>query len=119
MMFLTGYNFLYRAVSKTDYKKDTYPPYCVGMGYIFSSDVLQNMMVIVPTQPWFVLEDVYIGLILEKLKIVPVDSSKYFHIHSDLYSWDVCQHKDMLLSLQANPKQIYTPGMFANIKTCC
>jgi hypothetical protein len=75
------------------------------MGYILSSDVLHNMMVIVPKQPLFKLEDVYIGLILEKLKIVPVDRRKYLQVHYD-YSWDVCQHKDMLLSLEANPKQM-------------
>ena len=94
-----------RGVSKEDYPRDTYPPYCVGMGYIISSDVLENMMLIVPTQPLFVLEDVYVGLVLENLKIVPVDKRKYLQLHYD-YSWDVCQHKDMLLSLEANPKQM-------------
>ena len=94
-----------RAVSKEDYPRDTYPSYCVGMGYIISSDILEKMMLIVPTQPLFVLEDVYVGLVLENLKIVPVDNRKYLQVHYD-YSWDVCQHKDMLLSLEANPKQM-------------
>ena len=94
-----------RGVSKEDYSPDTYPPYCVGMGYIISSDILEKMMLIVPTQPLFVLEDVYVGLVLENLKIVPVDNRKCLQIHYD-YSWDVCQHKDMLLSLEANPKQM-------------
>ena len=75
------------------------------MGYIISSDILENMMLIVPTQPLFVLEDVYVGLVLESLKIVPVDNRKYLQVHYD-YSWDVCQHKNMLLSLEANSKQM-------------
>ena len=62
-------------------------------------------MLVVPTQSLFVLEDVYVGLILKNLKIVPVDKRKYLQLHYD-YSWDVCQHKDMLLSLEANPKQM-------------
>ena len=75
------------------------------MGYILSSDVLQNMMLIVPTQPLFKFEDVYVGLILKKLKIVPVDSRQYLQVHYD-YSWDVCSHKNLLLSLEASPKQM-------------
>ena len=75
------------------------------MGYIVSSDVLQNMILIVPTQPLFKLEDVYVGLILKKLKIVPVDRREHLQVHHD-YSWDVCSHKNLLLSLEANPKQM-------------
>jgi hypothetical protein len=60
---------------------------------------------IVPTKPFFIWEDVYIGLVLEKLKLVPVDCSKYFQLHSDYY-WDVCKREDLLLSLPAKPKQM-------------
>ena len=35
------------------------------------------MVLIVPTQPSFKLEDVFVGLILEELKIMPVDRRRY------------------------------------------
>ena len=75
------------------------------MGYILSSDVLQNITSIVKTQPLFKLEDVYVGLILEKIHLVPIDRRKYLQVHSD-YSWDVCKHKNLLLGLDADPKQM-------------
>jgi hypothetical protein len=91
-------------VSKEDYQYDTYPPYCTGMGYILSSDVLQNMMIL-PTQPFLKLEDVYVGLIVKKLNIVPVDRKQYWQINFD-YSRDLCEHKNLLLMVPAQPKQI-------------
>lgn len=88
------------------------------MGYILSSDVLQNMMPIVAKQPLFKLEDVHIGLIVQKLNILPVDRRKYFHVHSD-YSWDVCKHKYLLLSLEANPKQMMELQLkFSKLSKC-
>ena len=88
------------------------------MGYILSSDVIQNITSIVGTQPLFKLEDVYVGLILEKLKIVPVDRRKYLQVHSD-YSWDVCKHKDLLLGLDANPKQMLQLHLkFSKLSKC-
>ena len=108
----------YRGLSKEEYQNDTFPPYCVGMGYILSSDVLQNMMSILPTQPLFKLEDVYVGLILEKLKFVPVDRRQYLQVHYE-YSWDVCRHKDLLLSLEANPKQMVELDLkFSKLSKC-
>ena len=85
------------------------------MGYILSSDVLQNVTSVVETQPYFKLEDVYVGLILEKLKIVPVDRRKYWQIHYD-YSWDVCNSS---LGLDANPKLMAQLHLkFSNLWKC-
>ena len=75
-------------------------------------------MSILPTQPLFKLEDVYVGLILEKLKFVPVDRRQYLQVHYE-YSWDVCRHKDLLLSLEANPKQMVELDLkFSKLSKC-
>jgi NDP-sugar pyrophosphorylase family protein len=116
--FMTFQLFRCRRVSEKEYQRNTFPPYCVGMVYILSSDVLQNVTSIVETQPYFKLEDVYVGLILEKLKIVPVDRRKYWQIHYD-YSWDVCKHKNLLLGLDANPKLMAQLHLkFSNLWKC-
>lgn len=88
------------------------------MGYIFSSDVVENITQIIAKEPLFKLEDVYIGLIVQKLQILPVDRRQYLQVHSD-YHWDVCENKQMLLSLEASPKQMIELYLkFSKVRKC-
>lgn len=106
------------AVPKTMYERDYFPPYCVGMGYILSSDVLKKIIKAIPSQAFVVLEDVFVGLLIEKFNIKPVDNSRYFQLSSD-YSGDMCGKKDLLLTLDVNPIQMLTLHLkFLNQSAC-
>ncbi|XP_076975155.1 beta-1,3-galactosyltransferase 5-like [Tamandua tetradactyla] len=56
-------------VSKYEYPWDKYPPFCSGTGYVFSSDVASQVYNISGSVPFIKLEDVFVGLCLEKLNI--------------------------------------------------
>ncbi|XP_019381078.1 PREDICTED: beta-1,3-galactosyltransferase 5 [Gavialis gangeticus] len=56
-------------VSKYEYPGSTYPPFCSGTGYVFSTDVASQVLNISGSVPFLKLEDVYIGLCLAKLQI--------------------------------------------------
>ncbi|NXG51011.1 B3GT5 galactosyltransferase, partial [Psilopogon haemacephalus] len=56
-------------VSEEEYPGKTYPPFCSGTGYVLSTDVASQIHNISENVPFIKLEDVFIGLCLEKLKI--------------------------------------------------
>ncbi|KAM4046761.1 beta-1,3-galactosyltransferase 5 [Anomaloglossus baeobatrachus] len=56
-------------ISKREYEGEKYPPFCSGTGYVFSRDVAQKVYNISMTTPFFKLEDVYVGMCLDQLKI--------------------------------------------------
>ncbi|XP_076975048.1 beta-1,3-galactosyltransferase 5-like isoform X2 [Tamandua tetradactyla] len=56
-------------VSKYVYPWDKYPPFCSGTGYVFSSDVASQVYNVSESVPFIKLEDVFVGLCLEKLNI--------------------------------------------------
>ncbi|XP_030139832.4 beta-1,3-galactosyltransferase 5 [Taeniopygia guttata] len=56
-------------VSRQEYPGTTYPPFCSGTGYVLSSDVASQIYNISESVPFIKLEDVFIGLCLDKLKI--------------------------------------------------
>uniref|UniRef100_A0A8C8VMM2 Hexosyltransferase n=1 Tax=Pelusios castaneus TaxID=367368 RepID=A0A8C8VMM2_9SAUR len=56
-------------VGKDEYPGSTYPPFCSGTGYVFSTDVASQIYNISESVPFIKLEDVFIGLCLAKLKI--------------------------------------------------
>ncbi|NXA51167.1 B3GT5 galactosyltransferase, partial [Nothocercus julius] len=56
-------------VSNEEYPGDTYPPFCSGTGYVLSTDVASKIFEISGSVPFIKLEDVFIGLCLDKLKI--------------------------------------------------
>ena len=70
------------------------------MGYILSNDVVDNIMTVIEKQPLFPLEDVYVGLLVKKFNIKPVDNRHYLHVNTE-YSGDICKRKHMFLSHSA------------------
>uniref|UniRef100_A0A8C5M372 Hexosyltransferase n=1 Tax=Leptobrachium leishanense TaxID=445787 RepID=A0A8C5M372_9ANUR len=56
-------------VRRNEYPFEKYPPICSGTGYVFSVDVAQKIQSISTSVPFMKLEDVYMGLCLERLKI--------------------------------------------------
>ncbi|NWU70488.1 B3GT5 galactosyltransferase, partial [Pterocles burchelli] len=58
-------------VSREEYPGNTYPPFCSGTGYVLSTDVASQIYSVSESVPFIKLEDVFIGLCLDKLKIHP------------------------------------------------
>lgn len=58
-------------VSKREYPGDKYPPFCSGTGYVFSSDVAGLVFNVSESVPFIKLEDVFVGLCLQQVGIVP------------------------------------------------
>ncbi|NXK23795.1 B3GT5 galactosyltransferase, partial [Arenaria interpres] len=58
-------------VSREEYPGKTYPPFCSGTGYVLSTDVVSQIYNVSKSVFFIKLEDVFIGLCLDKLKIRP------------------------------------------------
>ncbi|KAJ1173227.1 hypothetical protein NDU88_005066 [Pleurodeles waltl] len=61
-------------VSKDVYPKDVYPTYCSGTGYVMSGDMAAKIYQIAPVVTPIHMEDVFMGLCLERLQIEITDS---------------------------------------------
>ncbi|XP_076454376.1 beta-1,3-galactosyltransferase 5-like [Babylonia areolata] len=55
------------SVPRDIYPEDRYPPYCQGSGYVSSLQVAKRVVEVSPDIPFFFLEDVYIGMCLQRL----------------------------------------------------
>ncbi|CAH2273075.1 beta-1,3-galactosyltransferase 2-like, partial [Pelobates cultripes] len=53
------------------YPNKTYPPFCVGSGYVFSADLAKKIYEIAQVVPAIPLEDVFMGICLYVLNIAP------------------------------------------------
>ena len=77
--FCQFYSFRY--VSYDDYDSATYPGYCLGGGYLLSSDVVGEILKISYGRKIFPLEDLYVGLIIAEMLYVEVrDQRKHFDL---------------------------------------
>lgn len=56
-------------VEYTAYNKTHYPDFVAGSSMFYSPDVIQRLVGIFPKEPLFRLDDVYIGILVDKLKI--------------------------------------------------
>lgn len=52
-------------------KDDKYPPYCIGIGYVISMDVVHKTYIAAMQTPLFPWEDVYVGLCLRRIGVIP------------------------------------------------
>ncbi|KAE8611054.1 hypothetical protein XENTR_v10012319 [Xenopus tropicalis] len=88
------------------YPGDLYPPFCSGTGYVFSGDLAEKIYKVSLSIPRLHLEDVYIGVCLEKLGIKPVPPPKesYFNIWRVYYS--DCVYNQIVTSHQFQPSEL-------------
>ncbi|XP_071502797.1 beta-1,3-galactosyltransferase 1-like [Diadema antillarum] len=52
-------------------RQDKYPPYCIGIGYVMSIDVVHKVYLTALQTPIFPWEDVFVGMCLHQLGVVP------------------------------------------------
>ena len=71
---------VFRYVSVDDYSEDEFPPYCLGGGYLISQDILFRILKPMYTEQVIHLEDIFIGVLVNKLNIQPIDNRKGFNL---------------------------------------
>lgn len=77
-------------ISEEQYPRSIFPPYCCGIGYILSGDLAPKIFTQSLTIPYIYLEDVFTGLCIEKLNIVPKVNPGFF---VDKQDYDYCTFK--------------------------
>ncbi|KAE8621414.1 hypothetical protein XENTR_v10004827 [Xenopus tropicalis] len=94
-------------ISTAEYPQAKYPPFCSGTGYVFSVDVAQRIQNVSSTVPFFKLEDVYVGMCLEKLEI----NLQNLHTETTFYAYKkpftVCNYRKLVTSHGVQPGEIY------------
>uniref|UniRef100_A0A8D0EDX6 Hexosyltransferase n=1 Tax=Salvator merianae TaxID=96440 RepID=A0A8D0EDX6_SALMN len=95
-------------VSKWEYPGDTYPPFCSGTGYVFSTDVASQIHNIFVEVPFVKLEDVFIGLCLAKLKIKLEELHSKQTFFPDRVDFSPCRFKEIVASHFVRPHEILT-----------
>ncbi|XP_070533012.1 beta-1,3-galactosyltransferase 1-like [Ptychodera flava] len=117
-------NFPYRSI---DYKWFTppeawpdkpYPIYAMGTAYIVSTDLAPKLLEQSTRMPAFKWEDIYVGILMNQLKVVP-----YPHIHIDSRGSyrNLCASKSVLAThgFDSNAFIRYWKGLGINISEEC
>ncbi|KAK3095329.1 hypothetical protein FSP39_013265 [Pinctada imbricata] len=60
-------------VPYVDFQYKKYPPYCQGLGILVSSDVAEKVLHVSRDTPFFIFEDVYLGLCFARLRVRPIN----------------------------------------------
>ncbi|XP_075688603.1 beta-1,3-galactosyltransferase 2-like [Rhinoderma darwinii] len=93
-------------VSPDEYPEAKYPPFCSGTGYVLSGDLSHKIVKISASVRWIHLEDVFIGLCLDKLGVQPVAPPK----NSDFNNWRVmysdCGYHNIVTSHEVSSAEI-------------
>lgn len=86
-------------VSESDYKRDYYPSYASGAGYLLSWDTVEKMVSISPYIKPIPIEDAYIGVLAQAKNIIPSSSSR-FVLMSD--GWTLCNYAYLVVIHRVN-----------------
>ncbi|XP_063302438.1 beta-1,3-galactosyltransferase 1-like [Pelobates fuscus] len=86
------------------YPNKTYPPFCVGSGYVFSADLAKKIYEIAQVVPAIPLEDVFIGICLYVLNIPPTYTPG--NIFNRYYKYDRCTFHKLVASNLDNTNQL-------------
>ncbi|KAM3915282.1 beta-1,3-galactosyltransferase 2-like [Leptodactylus fuscus] len=93
-------------VSPDVYPEKSYPPFCSGTGYVLSGDLPHKIVNVSSSIRWIHLEDVFIGLCLDKVGVQPVAPPK----NSDFNSWRVmysdCGYHNLVTSHGVSPAEM-------------
>ncbi|XP_075710736.1 beta-1,3-galactosyltransferase 5 isoform X2 [Rhinoderma darwinii] len=93
-------------ISKREYVGEKYPPFCSGTGYMFSTDVAQKIYNISMSTPFFKLEDVYVGICLERLKIPLQELHSEPTFFASKPPFSVCKYRNIVTAHEVQPQEI-------------
>ncbi|XP_075061161.1 beta-1,3-galactosyltransferase 2-like [Mixophyes fleayi] len=82
-------------VPKEIYPNDTYPPYCMGAGYVFSVDMAKKIYDVSQVIRMIPMEDVHLGICLYELKI-PLTSSTPNKFNVKMIAYNRCKFKQLV-----------------------
>ncbi|XP_034043625.1 beta-1,3-galactosyltransferase 2-like [Thalassophryne amazonica] len=83
-------------VPKEMYPEDTYPPYTVGMGYIFSNDLPEKYVEISKTFKPFYVEDAYIGMCMKQLGLEPTSPPDPWQFQTFNIKYNRCEYSKII-----------------------
>ncbi|XP_056384075.1 beta-1,3-galactosyltransferase 2-like [Hyla sarda] len=89
-------------VSPNLYPYKKYPPFCSGTGYVLSGDLARKIVKISPSVRWIHLEDVFIGLCLDKLGVQPVAPPKTSDFNIWYVEYSDCEFHNIVTSHYAS-----------------
>ncbi|XP_056415663.1 beta-1,3-galactosyltransferase 5 [Hyla sarda] len=93
-------------INKREYAGEKYPPFCSGTGYVLSTDVAQKIYNISMSTPFFKLEDVYVGMCLERLKIPLQELHSKETFFASKLPFSVCTYRNIVTSHEVQPHEI-------------
>ncbi|XP_006814777.1 UDP-GalNAc:beta-1,3-N-acetylgalactosaminyltransferase 1-like [Saccoglossus kowalevskii] len=92
-------------VSYEEWSDHTFPPYCSGSSYIMSSDLVRKLSSLSKVETSFKFEDVYIGILLQKLGIDPLNHPAFAPEYINLNS--ACDIRHLIASHHAWTRYMY------------
>lgn len=93
-------------VNYKEYPGHTYPPFCSGTGYVFSTDVASQVLNISESVPYLKLEDVFVGLCLAKLNIIPEELHSKQTFFPERVRFSPCGFKKIVTSHCIKPHEL-------------
>ncbi|XP_004695825.1 PREDICTED: beta-1,3-galactosyltransferase 5-like [Condylura cristata] len=93
-------------LSREEYQWGTFPTYCDGTGYVFSSDVASLVYHVSESVRFIRLEDVFVGLCLQKLKIRPRQLHTVQTFFPKGLPFSVCRYRKIVSSHHIKPQEM-------------
>lgn len=95
-------------LSKKLYPEDSFPPYVSGAGYVFSSDLADQIFWASRFVHAIPLEDVYVGLCLRVLGVRPVYSRSLFRNYFEIQKleYDRCTFAQLIIVNKFKPSEL-------------
>ncbi|KAJ1112932.1 hypothetical protein NDU88_001193 [Pleurodeles waltl] len=93
-------------VSEEEYPAQLYPPFCSGTGYILSTDVAHNVLTVSKSVPFFKLEDVFVGMCLQKLNIMPEPLYSEETFFPDKIEFSICRFRKIVTCHHIRPSEL-------------
>nr|XP_056714206.1 beta-1,3-galactosyltransferase 5-like [Euleptes europaea] len=108
-------------VNKQEYPGSKYPPFCSGTGYVFSTDLASQVYIISKKVPYIKLEDVFVGLCLDELKIKPEMLHSEPTFFAARVEFSPCRYRKLVTShfITANEMMVYWNEMEKSIIKEC
>ncbi|XP_018423418.1 PREDICTED: beta-1,3-galactosyltransferase 2-like [Nanorana parkeri] len=102
------------------YPGDRYPLFCSGTGYVFSGDLAEKILKISVNIRVLHLEDVFVGLCLDKLGVSPIPPLRDSDFNHWKVSYSPCMYNQLVTSHQFEPNELinYWDDLQKNKHTC-
>lgn len=88
------------------YSGKRYPTFCSGTGYVFSGDLAREIYMTSRTVHFLHLEDVFVGICLAKLGIVPSPPPSQFLFNHWRVAYSSCKYSRLITSHGFHPNEI-------------